>query len=148
MNTPIGRNTLAKFVTSMCAEAGIREKNSLRASGATAMFTAEVPEKIIKEVTGHKSSKALAIYERPTVEQKRAVSNVLIAGPSSSKSYLDEVRKIQGSSGVPEKVIPPFTQWTIPDQSMLMSSMFNGLNNCNITISPQNFHVHMQPSVP
>ena len=42
--------------------------HSLRASGATAMFTAEVPEKMIKEVTGQKSSKALAIYEWPTVE--------------------------------------------------------------------------------
>lgn len=29
---------------------------------------------------------------------------------------------------------------------MLMSSMFSGLNNCNITISPQNFHVHIQPT--
>ena len=74
------------------------------------------------------------------------MSNVLVAGPSSSKSYLDEVRKIQGSSGVPKKVTP-FTQGTIPDQSMLMSSGFSGLNNCNTTISPQNFHVHMQPSV-
>ena len=48
---------------------------------------------------------------------------------------------------MPKKVIPPFTQRTIPDQSMLISSMFSGLNNCNITISPQNLHVHMQPSV-
>ena len=62
--TPIGRNTLAKFVQMMCDEAGIEEKksnHSLRASGATAMFAANVPEKMIKEVTGHKSSKALEL---------------------------------------------------------------------------------------
>ena len=93
--TPIGRNTLAKFVQMMCDEAGIEEKksnHSLRASGATAMFAANVPEKMIKEVTGHKSSKALAIYERPTVQQKQAVSNILV---TSSKSYLDEVKKLR-----------------------------------------------------
>ena len=63
-----GRNTLATFVSKMCEVAGIPEKktnHSLRATGASAMFNAEVPEKMIKSVTGHKSSKALAIYERP-----------------------------------------------------------------------------------
>ena len=78
----------------MCEEAGITEKksnHSLRASGETAMFAANVPEKMIKEVMGHKSSRALAIYERPTVQQKQAVSNILV---TSSKSYHEEVQKI------------------------------------------------------
>ena len=40
------------------------------------MFAANIPEEMIKEVTGHKSFKALAIYERPTVQQKQAISNI------------------------------------------------------------------------
>ena len=138
--TPIGQNTLAKFVQMMCEEAGITEKksnHSLRASRATAMFAANVPEKMIKEVTGHKSSKALAIYECLTVQQKQAVSNILV---TSSKSCHAEVRKIEGTdhdrvakkapSIAPGQAIPNF-----------MTFMFN---TC---ISPQNFHVHMQPQV-
>lgn len=104
------------------------------------MFATNVPEKIIKEVTGHKSSKALAIYERPTVQQKQAVSNILV---TSSKSYLDEMKKIESTDRVAKKA-PSFTPPTLPN---FMTSMFSGLNNCNITISPQNFHVHMQPQV-
>ena len=70
----------------MCIEAGIQEKktnHSLHATGATAMFAAQIPEKMIKDTTCHKSSKALALYERPTVTQKQGFSMVL-AGSSSS----------------------------------------------------------------
>ena len=125
----------------MCEEAGISEKktnHSLRASGASAMFNADVPEKMIKSVTGHKSSKALAIYERPTIQQQQAVSGVLMGGSSSyvskGQSSAGPSYRMQQPSGVPNSA------------SMVMSSMFSGLNNCNITISPQNFHVHIQPS--
>ena len=126
----------------MCEEAGITEKksnHSLKAPGATAMFAANVPE---KEVMGHKSSKVLAIYERPTVQQKQAVSNILV---TSSKSYHEEVRKIEGTcTDRVAKKAPSITPPAIPN---FMTSMLNGLNICNITISPQNFHVHMQPQV-
>ena len=47
----------------MCEEAGISDKKTnhgLRASGASAMFNADVLE-MIKSVTGHKSSIALGI---------------------------------------------------------------------------------------
>ena len=40
-----------------------RETNhSLRATGATALFSAGVPEKLIRDVTGHKSN-TLQLYE-------------------------------------------------------------------------------------
>lgn len=41
------------------------------------MFAAGVPEKLVKSITGHKSTKALEVYECPTVEQEKAVSKVL-----------------------------------------------------------------------
>ena len=76
---------MQNFLSNMCIVAGIQEKtnHSLHATGATAMFAAQVPEKMIKDVTGHKSSKALAPYEQPTVAQKQGLSMVL-AGSSSS----------------------------------------------------------------
>ena len=58
------------------------------------MFAAGVPEKMIKEVTGHKSSKALEIYERPTVPQKQALANVL--NGSCRSDFSAEVTKMQG----------------------------------------------------
>ena len=44
--------------------------HSLRATGTTAMFNASVPEKLIREVTGHRLS-ALHLYERPSLEQQK-----------------------------------------------------------------------------
>ena len=82
---PVGRDKLSKFLETMCKEAGITEKktnHSLRATGASALFHANVPDKLIREVTGHKSN-SLELYERPTEDQRKAVSKVLVQGAKS-----------------------------------------------------------------
>ena len=83
--------------------------HSLRATGATTMFNAQVPEKMIKEVTGHCSSKALALYERP---QKQAVSKVLAEGESFDQEVKSIAQQQQTSSfnGAHESAIQPMTR--------------------------------------
>ena len=58
------------------------------ATGATALFNAGVPEKLIRDVTGHRSN-ALHFYERPTEEQKKQVSKIMMNNgsiPGTSES--------------------------------------------------------------
>ncbi len=65
----------------MCAEAGVsghKTNHSLRATGASELFEAGVPEKIIKERTGHRSLEALCLYERTTRDQHQAVSVIFV----------------------------------------------------------------------
>ena len=66
----VGKNTLSVMVKEMSAEAGIGGKtnHSLRATGASAMFRASVPEKIIQKTTGHRSIEALRSHERVSTE--------------------------------------------------------------------------------
>ena len=59
-----------------------KANHSLQATGATAMFKANVPEKMIRGVTGHQSN-ALSLYERPTLEQQQCVSCILMQGRES-----------------------------------------------------------------
>ena len=50
----VGKEKLRNFLQSMCADAGISEKktnHSLRATGASALFNAGVPERFIRDVT-------------------------------------------------------------------------------------------------
>ena len=79
----VGRDKLHTMVRDMCSDAGIEERktnHSLRATGATSMFSANVPEKIIQSRTGHRSEEALRLYERPTVDQQRSVTQLLTSG--------------------------------------------------------------------
>ena len=59
----IGWNVLASIVKQMFQQVGIDGKtnHSLRATGATRLFEANVPEKPIKERTGHKICEILAV---------------------------------------------------------------------------------------
>ena len=66
-------------------EAGIGgtfTNHSLRATAATDLFQAGVPEKVIQEFTGHRSIKALRQYKRVDVTQKKAASNNILTGTS------------------------------------------------------------------
>ena len=77
---PVGKHTLNSRVKMMCERAGIeghKTNHSLRATAATELYQADVPEKLIQERTGHRSLKALWVYERTTTHQQLAVSSLL-----------------------------------------------------------------------
>ena len=64
----------------MCSQAGLSTEytnHSLRAYGATSLFQAKVPEKLIQQRTGHKNLKALRQYERTSDGQLLNVSNIV-----------------------------------------------------------------------
>ncbi len=91
-SVPVGKNKLSNIVREMCIDANIDVKtnHSLRATGATALFHGNVPEKIIQNVTGHRSVEALRKYERTSKGQHQATSNVLMSKePSSYAKHLN-----------------------------------------------------------
>ena len=87
--TPVGKNTLGTMVKRMCDRAGISggfTNHSLRAYGATTLFRAEVPEKLIQQRTGHRSIEALRQYEHTSESQQVDVSYVMSHGTKVSTS--------------------------------------------------------------
>lgn len=77
---PVGRNMLSKMVKSICEDASVggqKTNHSLRATGATEMYHAGVPEKVMLERTGHLSLAGLRQYERTSSEQQEKVSRIL-----------------------------------------------------------------------
>ena len=86
---PVGKNRLNAMLKEMSTEAGLtlnHTNHSLRAYGTTTMFQANVPDKLIKERTGHRSLKALHQYERNCDTQLLDVSNILSNNEGSSTS--------------------------------------------------------------
>ena len=68
------------MVKDICANAGIegqKTNHSLRATGASELFHAGVPEKVIQERTGHLSLSGLHQYELTNFGQQLAISKVL-----------------------------------------------------------------------
>ncbi len=122
-NCPIGRNTLASIVKKMCSEAGMegkRTNHSLRATGATELFRAHVPEKLIQQRTGHRSIEALRVYERTTGEQHRTIS--AIQSSSQTLQYSETNVSRSNISNAP----------TASGQVN-----FTGLTNCTINVIQQ-----------
>ena len=104
----------------MFQEVGIDGKtnHSLQATGATRLFEANVPEKLIKERTGHNSLDALRLYERTSSEQQKSVSNLMC---SSSKP-----NEFQFSSPAGGNTSSAFSS---------SLSMFKDFNNCTFNIT-------------
>ena len=77
---PFSSKSLTSLVKNMTTEAGLEgnfTNHSLRATGATVLYDAGVPEGVIQKRTGHKSLDALRCYERTTMTQNLEVSNLL-----------------------------------------------------------------------
>ena len=55
-NVPVGKNKLNTIVKRMYEAAGLppRTNHSLRVTGATTLFSKNVPEKLVQEITGHR----------------------------------------------------------------------------------------------
>ena len=103
--TPMGKNKLNGLLKEMCAEAGLSKdfsNHSLRAYGATTLFQAKVPEKLIQMRPGHKSLEALRSYERTSETQLLDVSHV-VCNTNTPKNTCNEVAPYddtcQSSSG-------------------------------------------------
>ena len=87
-DVPVEKNTLQSKLKTMCAHASIegnKTNHSIRATGASELFHANVPEKMIQERTGHRSVVALHTYERTAHSQHQAISYILLsAAPGCS----------------------------------------------------------------
>ena len=154
-NIPVGRNTLSKMVQEMCAEAGISGKktnHSLRVTGATSLFEAGVPEKLIQQRTGHRSLESLRMYERVSDNQEMVVSKILSGDKTrydsllSSSSACVVVSTAASSSACSSKPVIQSSN----SHSMPSSIQYN---NCTVNINngpPMSMFQHypLVPSYP
>ena len=83
---PVGKNKLAEMVKTMAINAGIRKDvtyHSLRAYGVSKLFQLNVPEKLIMERSGHRSTEEVRQYEQTNEPQVLQVRNALAGRPTS-----------------------------------------------------------------
>ena len=118
----------------MFTEIGISGKSnhSLRATGASILFQANVPEKIIQERTGHRPVKALRLYERTTGEQHQQVSHIL-SNQMQQRSIF--TLQNQGVSAQGPTSMPPLPA-------------FGMLQNCTINVNYGTSTINTQHQAP
>ena len=76
----VGVNTIKQFLPKICSGSGTDAKytnHSLRATAITRMFNGNIPEKVIAEKSGHKSTKALRCYEKTSLQQEQVTGNII-----------------------------------------------------------------------
>lgn len=105
---PVGHHKLTSMVADICKEGGLgghRTNHSLRATAATRLYSANVDEQLISEVTGHSSS-AVRNYKRTGESQKRAIAAIVqgqqvAVEPKKAKEVSPSSSVSVASSGAP-----------------------------------------------
>ena len=95
---PFGVNKLKSVVKEICKEAGLEgnfTNHSLRATCASKMYDRNIPEQMIKEVTGHKSE-CVRLYKR-TSDELRKEASVMVSGGECSKQVKTDIDSDEGS---------------------------------------------------
>ena len=92
-NTPLGHNTLGKFLKEILKEGHVQAENksnhSLQSTAITRMFENKVADKLILERSGHLSVGGLHSYERSTMAQVQDVCKSLQSVPSTENDAED-----------------------------------------------------------
>ena len=140
--TPVGKNKLNGMLKDMCAEAGLAKdfnNHSLRAYGATILFQAKVPEKLIQMRTGHKSLEALRSYERTSESQLMDVSHVVCNMKNTPDVTCSEIIPYRNTS--PNDQLSSAGLVETKSSSNAVLPLFNTANNNipNIVITGCNF---------
>ena len=89
---PYGNNKVFTTVKEICAKGGFEGKftnHSLRASSASRLYQNDVPEQMIKEITGHRSD-CVRTYKRTSDEIRESASKKLSGGNVSKKQKVEE----------------------------------------------------------
>ena len=76
----VGINSLKNILPELSEKSGVGvhyTNHSLRATAITRMFNSGIPEKVIAETSGHKSTKALRCYEHTSQQLKQDVTKVI-----------------------------------------------------------------------
>ena len=126
----VGVNTLKKFIPDLCKSAALSAhytNHSLRATAITRMYKSGVPEKVISEKSGHRSLKALRVYEHTSVHQQK------LARASIVGECVDEASKIDLGYTSPEIKPDISTNAATTDNKPGTSQKmpcFTGLQNC------------------
>ena len=131
----VGVNKLKTFTPDIAAESGLGvhyTNHSLKATAVTRMYNTGVPEKLIAEKSGHKSLKALRVYERTSEFQQKSAGQCIQSGTSFDPIPLPEDR--ESSNPVPPKhVSMPRAGPTSSSSGTGVSKAvqhFSGLNGC------------------
>ncbi|XP_071093222.1 uncharacterized protein [Haliotis cracherodii] len=110
LQTPDGHNTLKVTVKRLCKEAdleGTKTNHSLRATAATRLYQANVDERMICEITGHKSE-AMRSYKRTSDVLKANMSDI----PSNTPKQLQSETATTASEGTTGCVVTAKTATT------------------------------------
>ncbi len=133
--TPVGRNQLCQMVSKMCEMAkikGVKTNHSLRVSGASALFDAGVPERIIQSRTGHRSLESLRVYEHVTDEQNVEVSKILSGSKKNfQKTSPASPNDTEEPKPIPEVKTEPEACSSLNDKSATAAPQYN---NCTVNM--------------
>ena len=134
---PAGQNYLGSLVKEVCKKAGIqgeKSNHSLRVTYATHMWEANVPEKLIKQRTGHCSLEALRSYECTSITQQSAV-----LASSEDTDYQSEVSnkgQILLVSCLSSLIHPLISDTSAATrEGELFGKAFQSCHNCTISIN-------------
>ena len=125
----IGVNTMNSMLSKMCDQAGIerRSNHSLRATGDSNMFQANLPELVIQSRTGHISLTALRTYKRVTEEQQKEACKVLT---SIDQQGSNEPKNSSTSAVAKPQVVSP--------APLMANTLFGNPQNCTINVQIYN----------
>ena len=138
-----------------------KTNHSLRVTGATSLFEKQVPEKIVKERTGHRSLTALRMYECTSSAQHKAVSSILSGSkrnfeegmhgePSAKKAQVSTAGKENDNApmAVQNCVVNVYVRGSVDNIQPVQNNAFSGSSSADYESDMDQFFANIAHLIP
>ena len=146
MRSPLGKNEIGKFLSTVAQKAGLhRERkwvtnHSVRKTCTTRLLNADIPENFVAQISGHKSMKSLQSYKSTSSNHQRRMSLPLSRAPSSSEKsnafvIVEDLQMASCSSSRNLSSIAAVYSMINSSMDLLLASTTSVLAGTNISLS-------------
>ena len=125
----IGVHKLETIVKDFCKEAGFYTNHSGKVTCATELFKHNVDEQLIMQQTGHRSTDAVRMYKRPSIEHQIQVSQIL-QPPAPKRFACPAIPPVEVTQVHKEPATPTTTT---PKKSITFTANGSSVQNIHIT---------------
>ena len=137
MRSPLGKNEIGKFLSTAAKNAGLQGRvtnHSVRKTCISRLLDADVPDKFVAQLSGHRSLKSLDAYKSASYEHQRRMSLALSRSSSNQATISTRTETTTRPTAYATSV-----ESTILNPIQMGSGLFSGatigsFNNCTFNI--------------
>lgn len=144
-NSPLGKNSIGKFLSQAARSAGLPQKSkklanhSVRKTSISRLLDAGTPENFVCQLSGHKNLQSLSTYKSASINHQQFMSDTLTrasVNEERAKIICTQQSSTEATASSIVNQTTPTRRELYPGQSLFSGATIGSISNCVFNMNP------------